>query len=63
MSDSCEPMDCSLTGSSGFSWQEYLSGLPFSSPEDLPDPGIDPESSTLQGDSLLTELREAPTFC
>ena len=30
--------------SMGFSRQEYWSGLPFSSPEDLPDPGIKPES-------------------
>ena len=26
----------------GFSRQEYWSGLAFSSPEDLPDPGIEP---------------------
>ena len=31
-----------------FSWQEYWSGLPFSSPGDLPDPRIKP----LQADSL-----------
>ena len=31
----------------GFSRQEYWSGLPFSSPEDLPDPGIEPGSSSL----------------
>ena len=28
----------------GFSRQESWSGLPFPSPEDLPDPGIEPES-------------------
>ena len=28
----------------GFSRQEYWSGFPFPSPEDLPDPGIEPES-------------------
>ena len=28
--------------SMGFSRQEYWSGLPFSSPRDLPDPGIEP---------------------
>ena len=28
----------------GFSTQEYWSGLPFLSPEDLPDPGIKPAS-------------------
>ena len=30
--------------SMGFSRQEYWSGLPFSSPEDLPDPGTEPTS-------------------
>ena len=29
----------------GFSRQEYWSGLPFPSPGDLPDPGIEPQSS------------------
>ena len=32
----------------GFSRQEYWSGLPFSSPGDLPDPGIELGSPTLQ---------------
>ena len=32
--------------------QEYWSGLPFPSPEDLPDPGIKPSSPVLQSDSL-----------
>ena len=36
-----------------FSRQEYWSGLPFPSPGDLPDPGIEPRSSVLQADSLL----------
>ena len=31
----------------GFSRQEYWSGLPFSSPGDLPDPGIEPRSPAL----------------
>ena len=31
----------------GFSKQEYWSGLPFPSPEDLPDPGIEPRPPTL----------------
>ena len=30
--------------STGFSSQEYWSGLPFRPPEDLPDPGMEPES-------------------
>ena len=33
--------------SMGFSRQEYWSGLPFPSPRDLPDPGIEPGSSAL----------------
>ena len=38
-----------------FSRQEYWSGLPFPSPEDLPDPGIKPRFPALQADSLLSE--------
>ena len=33
--------------SMGFSRQEYWSGLPFPSPGDLPDSGIEPRSPTL----------------
>ena len=40
----------------GFSRQEYWSGLPFPSPGDLHDPGIEPRSPALQADSLPTEL-------
>lgn len=42
--------------SMGFSKQRYWSELTFPSPVDLPNPGIKPGSSTLQADSLLTEL-------
>ena len=35
-----------------FSRHEYWSGLPFPSPEDLPNPGIKPRSPALQADSL-----------
>ena len=35
--------------------QEYWSGLPFSSPGDLPNPGIEPGSPALQVDSLPSE--------
>ena len=45
----CDPMDC------GFSRQEYWSGLPFPSPGDLPDPGIEPRSPTFQADALTSE--------
>ena len=39
-----------------FSRQEYGGGLPFPSPGDLPDPGIEPESLALQADFLPSEL-------
>ena len=39
----------------GFPRTEYWSGLPFPSPGDLPNPGIEPKSSTLQADSLPVE--------
>ena len=48
------PSQASL--SMGFSRQEYWSGLPFPSPGDLPDLGIDPRSPALQAESLLTEV-------
>ena len=38
-----------------FSRQEYWSGLPFPSPEDLPNPEIEPGSPALQADALLSE--------
>ena len=38
-----------------FSRQEYWSGLPFPSPGDLPDPGIEPRSPALQADALPSE--------
>ena len=55
----CNPRDCRLPGSPsmGFSRQEYWSWLPFPSPGDLPNPGIEPRSPTLQADSLLSEPR------
>ena len=39
----------------GFPRPEYWSGLPFPSPGDLPDPGIEPRSPALQVGSLLAE--------
>ena len=47
---------CQAPLSMGFSGQEYWSGLPFPSPGDLPDLGIEPGSSALQADFLPTEL-------
>ena len=56
VSDSCNPMDCSLPG---FSVHGILPAriLEFPSPGDLPDPGIEPSSPALQADSLPTELQ------
>ena len=39
----------------GFSRQEYWSGVPFPSPGDLPDPGIEPRSPALEADALTSE--------
>ncbi|KAI4549496.1 hypothetical protein MG293_001826 [Ovis ammon polii] len=41
-----------------FSRQEYWNGLPFPSPGDLPNPGIEPRSPALQADALLSEPPE-----
>ena len=38
-----------------FSRQEYWSRLPYPSPEDLPDPGIEPRSAALQADAVPSE--------
>ena len=53
-----------------FSRQEYWSGLPFPSPGDLPDPGIEPRSSALWADALTSESpgkpkvsQSCPTLC
>ena len=43
-----------------FSRQEYWSGLPFPSPGDLADPGIESRSPALQADSLSAELPATP---
>ena len=40
----------------GFSRQEYWRGLPFPSPGDLPNPGIEPVFPALVGGFLITEL-------
>ena len=46
--------------SMGFSRQEYWSGLPFPSPGDLPDPGIEPGSPALEADALTSEPAGKP---
>ena len=43
--------------SMGFSRHEYWSGLPFTSPGDLPDPGMERGFPALLADSLPTELQ------
>ena len=48
---------CQVSLSVEFSRQEYWSGWPFPSPEDLPNPGIEPRSTTLQVDSLLSSYQ------
>ena len=60
----CDSMDYGLPDSfvhgdsplsMGFSRQEDCSGLPFPSPGDLPDAGIEPRSPALQADSIPSE--------
>ena len=49
---------CQAPLSTGFSWQEYWSRLPFPPPGDLPNPGIkpaSPESPALPGRLFTTE--------
>ena len=59
-----DPTDCSQPGFSvhGILRQEYWSGLPFLSPEDLPDPGIEPWSLALQADFLPFRLQRSPQW-
>ena len=53
----CDPMDCSLSGSSvhGIFQARVLEWIAFPSPGDLPNPGIKPGSPTLQADALPSE--------
>ena len=53
---------CQAPLSLKFSKREYWSGLPFPSPGDLPDPGIEPGSPALQADSLPPELNVTSRF-
>ena len=46
---------CQALLSMGFFRQEYWSGLPFPSPGNLPNPGMEPGSHALQADSLLSK--------
>ena len=55
VSDSYNPMNSSPPGSSVHSRWEHWNGLPFPSPVDLSDPGIEPGSPALQADYLPSE--------
>ena len=59
VSDSLRPVDCIVAHqtppSMGFSRQEYWSGLPFPSPGDLPNPGLEPGSPALLAGSVPFE--------
>ena len=46
--------------SMGFFRQEYWSGLPFPSPRDLPNPGIEPGSPALEADAQRRLTSEPP---
>ena len=65
MSDSVQApwtVVCQASLSVGFSRPEYWSGLPFPSPEDLPNSRIEPRSPTLQAGSLPSELSETRNY-
>ena len=53
----CDSMDCSRQASlsMGFSGQEYWSRLPFPTPRDLLNPGVELDSPALQADPLPSE--------
>ena len=59
----CNPrtVACQAPPSMEFLRQEYWSGLPFPSPGDLPNPGIEPGSPSLQADYLSSEPPAKPT--
>ena len=48
-------LTCQAPLSMEFSRQEYWNGLPFPSPGDLPNPGIEPRFPALQADALPSE--------
>ena len=67
MSDSCDPIDCSLPGSSvhGLLQAGILEWVAMPSPEDLPDPGIKPAflmSPALAGGFFTTDATWEPSF-
>ena len=60
----CDPMDCSLPGSSinGIFQATTLEWLLFPSPGDLPDPGIKLRSPILQADFLPLSHQRSPIY-
>ena len=56
----CDPWTVALQAplSMGFPRQGYWSGLPFPSPGDLPDPGIEPTSAALAGGVYNTSSKD-----
>ena len=64
VSDSATPWTVAYQAcpSMRFSRQEYWIGLPFPSPGDLPNPGIEPGSPTLEADALTSEPPGKPTW-
>ena len=51
----CDPIVCQAPLSTGFSRKEYWNGLPCPSTGDLPNPGTEHSSLSLQADSLPSE--------
>ena len=51
---------CPAPLSTGFPRQEYWSGLPFPSPGDVSDPGMEPPTPALQKDSLWLSHQGSP---
>ena len=64
MSDSATPWIVAYKAalSMEFSRKEYWSGLPFPSPGDLPDPGIEPESPAVAGGFLPAKPPRKPSL-
>ena len=54
-------VDYQASLSMGFSRQKHWSGLPFPSPGDLPNSGIEPRSPALQADALPSEPPGKPS--
>ena len=59
----CDPMDCSLPGSSvhGILQTKILEWVAFHSPRDYPNPGTEPRSPALKAESLLSEPPGKPS--